>query len=164
MHATAQQCRHLYYVGGLNVFPPLTLTILPVSHFSIDLSLPVNGSIDRNSPSWTTNLLDLYLDTINTFTKYNNMLGYNVRNEVVIQPNGTDAATFMKAAARDVKAYLLLRAHRSTRVGWTSLLVSKGTEGNSLRFAKRIALANGLERSRESTWDLSSHNTRVVAK
>ncbi|KIM61937.1 carbohydrate-binding module family 43 protein [Scleroderma citrinum Foug A] len=72
----------------------------------IDLSLPVNGSIDRNSPSWTTNLLDLYLDTINTFTKYNNVLGYNVGNEVVIQPNGTAAATFVKAAARDVRAYL----------------------------------------------------------
>ena len=50
------------------------------------------------------------------------------------------------------------------RVSWTSLPVSEGTEGNSLRFAKRIALANELERSSESTWDLTSHNTRVVAK
>ena len=33
-------------------------------------------------------------------------------------------------------------------VGWTSLLVSDGTEGNSLRVAKRIALANELERTR----------------
>ncbi|KAL4068413.1 carbohydrate-binding module family 43 protein [Scleroderma yunnanense] len=72
----------------------------------IDLSLPVNGSIDRNSPEWTTNLLDLYLETVNTFTKYNNVLAYNVGNEVVIQANGTGAATFVKAAARDVKAYL----------------------------------------------------------
>ena len=60
--------------------------------------------------------------------------------------------------------YKLLRAHRSTCIGWTSLPVSEGTEGNSLRIAKRVALANELERSRESTWDLSSHNTRVVAK
>ena len=59
---------------------------------------------------------------------------------------------------------LLLRAHQSTRVGWTSLPVSEGTEGNSLRFAKRIALANELEKSEESTWDLTSHNFRVVAK
>ncbi|KAG6332809.1 hypothetical protein ID866_6281 [Astraeus odoratus] len=72
----------------------------------IDLSLPVNGSIDRNSPTWTTNLLDLYLGTINTFSKYDNVLAYNVGNEVVIQPNGTGAATFVKAAARDIKAYL----------------------------------------------------------
>ena len=49
-------------------------------------------------------------------------------------------------------------------VGWTSLPVSEQTEGNSLRLAKWIALANELEQSRESTWDLSGHNTRVVAK
>ena len=49
-------------------------------------------------------------------------------------------------------------------VSWTSLPVSDGTEGNSLRVAKRIALANELERSSESTWDLTGHNTRVVAK
>ena len=49
-------------------------------------------------------------------------------------------------------------------VGWTSLPVSEGTEGNSLRFAKRIALANELERDKESSWDLTSQNARVVAK
>lgn len=73
---------------------------------SIDLSLPTNGSIDRNNPTWTTSLLDLYIGTINAFAKYDNVLAYNVGNEVVIAPNGTGAATFVKAAARDVKAYL----------------------------------------------------------
>lgn len=73
---------------------------------SIDLSLPVNGSIDRSSPAWTTNLLDLYINTINVFSKYDNVLAYNVGNEVVIAPNGTAAAAFIKAAARDTKAYL----------------------------------------------------------
>lgn len=62
--------------------------------------------MDRNAPTWTTNLLDLYIETINVFSKYNNVLAYNVGNEVVIQSNGTAAATFIKAAARDVKAYL----------------------------------------------------------
>ncbi|OBZ79073.1 1,3-beta-glucanosyltransferase gel4 [Grifola frondosa] len=72
----------------------------------IDLALPVNGSIDRASPAWTTNLLDLYLNTINVFSKYDNVLAYNVGNEVVIDPTGTGAAAFIKAAARDVKSYL----------------------------------------------------------
>ncbi|KAG2150349.1 Glucanosyltransferase [Suillus bovinus] len=72
----------------------------------IDLSLPGNGSMDRDAPSWTTNLLDLYIETINIFSKYNNVLAYNVGNEVVIAANGTAAATFVKAATRDVKAYL----------------------------------------------------------
>ena len=49
-------------------------------------------------------------------------------------------------------------------VSSTSLPVSEGTEGNSLRIAKRIALANELERDKESSWDLTSRNARVVAK
>ncbi|KDQ54849.1 carbohydrate-binding module family 43 protein [Jaapia argillacea MUCL 33604] len=72
----------------------------------IDLSLPLNGSMDRNAPSWSTNLLDLYLGTINAFSKYDNVLAYNVGNEVVIAANGTAAASYIKAAARDVKTYL----------------------------------------------------------
>src|ERR1700691_5511993 len=73
---------------------------------SIDLSLPVNGSIDRASPSWSTNLLDLYIDTIDAFSKYDNVLAFNVGNEVVIASNVTDVTAYVKAAARDVKAYL----------------------------------------------------------
>ncbi|KAG9314720.1 carbohydrate-binding module family 43 protein/Glycoside hydrolase family 72 protein [Chiua virens] len=72
----------------------------------IDLALPLNGSIDRLSPSWTTALLDQYLETIQAFSKYDNVLAYNVGNEVVIAANGTAAAAFVKAAARDIKAYL----------------------------------------------------------
>jgi hypothetical protein len=72
----------------------------------VDLTLPVNGSINRDSPSWTTNLLDLYISTIDAFSTYDNVLAYNVGNEVVTSPNETTAATYIKAAARDTKAYL----------------------------------------------------------
>ena len=80
--------------------------LILTAFYSIDLSLPTNGSIDRLDPAWTTDLLDLYLNTINVFSKYDNVLGYNVGNEIVTQANGTAAAAFIKAAARDVKAYL----------------------------------------------------------
>lgn len=73
--------------------------------YSIDLALPLNGSIDRVSPSWATNLLDQYILTIDAFEKYDNVLAYNIGNEVVIQ-NTTAVAPFVKAAARDTKAYL----------------------------------------------------------
>ena len=73
---------------------------------SIDLSLPNTGSIDRDTPAWSTNLLDQYIETIDAFSKYDNVLAYNVGNEVITQPNGTNAAAFIKAAARDTKAYL----------------------------------------------------------
>ena len=66
----------------------------------------MNGSIDRASPAWTTNLLDSYISTIDAFSKYDNVLVYNIGNEVVTSPNQTSAAPFVKAAARDIKAYL----------------------------------------------------------
>lgn len=66
----------------------------------------MNGSIDRDAPTWTTALQDEYLETIKAFSKYNNVLAYNVGNEVVTGVNETVAAAFVKAAARDVKSYL----------------------------------------------------------
>lgn len=87
------------------------IVLILFSHFtegviSIDLSLPLNGSISDTSPSWTTNLLDEYIGTINTFEKYDNVLAYNVGNEVVNGSSSTNVASFVKAAARDTKAYL----------------------------------------------------------
>jgi len=85
----------------------------------IDLALPVNGSLVRSSPAWTTNLLDLYIGTIDAFSKYNNVLAFNVGNEVVTMTNNTVAAPFIKAAARDVKAYLKSKGS-SALVGYAS--------------------------------------------
>ncbi|KAK7468547.1 1,3-beta-glucanosyltransferase [Stygiomarasmius scandens] len=85
----------------------------------IDLALPLNGSIDRTSPSWSTNLLDQYTNTINTFSKYDNVLAYNVGNEVVVQ-NGTAVAPYVKAAARDIKAYLKSQSS-SALVGYAAI-------------------------------------------
>jgi hypothetical protein len=72
----------------------------------IDLSLPLNGSINPNSPSWSTNLLDEYIATINAFEKYDNVLAYNVGNEVINASTTTNVTPYVKAAARDTKAYL----------------------------------------------------------
>jgi hypothetical protein len=88
----------------------------------IDLSLPVNGSIDRTSPSWSSNLLDLYIGTIDAFSKYDNVLAYNVGNEVTIASDGSDSdvAAYVKAAARDTKAYLASKSS-STLVGYAAI-------------------------------------------
>ncbi|KAJ7440607.1 1,3-beta-glucanosyltransferase [Mycena latifolia] len=71
----------------------------------LDLTLPLNGSIDTTLPSWSTNILDQYIKTINVFSKYDNVLAYNVGNEV-LTASATNAAPMIKAAARDIKAYL----------------------------------------------------------
>ena len=72
----------------------------------LDLALPLNGSINRAQPSWDVGLLDLYAETIDVFTRYDNLLAVNIANEVVTQPSNSVAAPFIKAAVRDVKAYL----------------------------------------------------------
>ena len=72
----------------------------------LDLALPLNGSINRAEPSWDVSLLNLYLSTVDAFVKYDNLLAFSVGNEVVTQATNTEAAPFIKAAARDVKAYL----------------------------------------------------------
>ncbi|KAJ6475373.1 Glucanosyltransferase-domain-containing protein [Mycena sanguinolenta] len=50
-------------------------------------------------------LLDQHIETINVFSKYDNVLVYNVGNEV-LTASAMNVAPFIKAAARDVKAYL----------------------------------------------------------
>ena len=85
---------------------------------SLDVSLPLNGSIDRSSPAWTTSLLDEYTTTINAFLKvsriscsdtlvehcltdcgqYNNVLAFNVGNEVINLPSNTNAARKLSRA------------------------------------------------------------------
>lgn len=86
----------------------------------IDLSLPLNGSINRAAPSWTTSLQTLYTDTIDAFSKYNNVLSYNVANEVINLANNTHTAPFIKAAARDIKAYLKSKGS-SALVGYSTV-------------------------------------------
>lgn len=86
----------------------------------IDLSLPINGSIDSNAPGWTSNLLDLYLGTITEFLKYDNVLAFNIGNEVVSLVNQTDAAPFVKAAARDIKSFLASKSSGAL-VGYASI-------------------------------------------
>lgn len=107
----------------------------------LDLALPVNGSIDRASPAWTSNLLDLYVGTVDAFLKYDNVLAFNVGNEVVTAPADTISAPFIKAAARDVKAYLKAK-------GSSALVSFSSTDGDA---GWRLALADYLACDTDAT-------------
>ena len=56
-----------------------------------DLGPPLNGSINRATPSWDVSLLNEYLVTINSLV-YPNLLAVNVGNEVVTSTANSDAA------------------------------------------------------------------------
>lgn len=107
----------------------------------LDLALPVNGSIDRVSPAWTDNLLNLYTGTVDAFLKYDNVLAFNVGNEVVTAPADTISGPFIKAAARDIKAYLKSKSS-------SALISFSSTDGDA---GWRVALAEYLACDTDAT-------------
>ncbi|KAH9982154.1 Glucanosyltransferase-domain-containing protein [Lactifluus volemus] len=61
-----------------------------------------------------------YIKTIDAFSKYNNLLAVNIGNEVITTPQTTSTAPFVKAAARDIKAYLVSKK-LNTLVGYAAI-------------------------------------------
>lgn len=85
----------------------------------LDLGEP-NTSINRDSPEWSLGLYDRYTSVVDTFQKYNNVLGFFAGNEVSNKPNNTIASAFVKAAVRDVKAYIVQKKYRPIGVGYAT--------------------------------------------
>ncbi|KAI9822888.1 MAG: 1,3-beta-glucanosyltransferase gas1 [Thelocarpon impressellum] len=84
-----------------------------------DLSEP-KLSINRDTPQWTDALYARYVGVIDAMAKYNNVLGFFAGNEVANAPNNTQASSFVKAAVRDMKAYIKLRQYRQIGVGYAT--------------------------------------------
>lgn len=83
----------------------------------LDVSLPLNGSIDRASPTWSTNLLDAYVSTIDKFLPYDNVLAFNIGNEVINLPTNTDAARKPIPSKEESPLFSLISRSRSVRQG-----------------------------------------------
>ncbi|KAH7104727.1 Glucanosyltransferase-domain-containing protein [Auriculariales sp. MPI-PUGE-AT-0066] len=116
----------------------------------IDLSQPLNGSIDRAAPKWTSNLLDLYLQTIDTFSGYSNVLAYTVGNEIVRDVPSTVAGPFIKAAVRDVKAYIKSK-------GYSQLVTYASTDGPDWVMALATYLSCGDEGTTVDMYGLNNY-------
>jgi 1,3-beta-glucanosyltransferase GAS1 len=86
-----------------------------------DLAAPgTDTSIDRTSPSWTVDIFQRYIDVVDMFSTYDNVLGYFAGNEVTNNDTNTDASPFVKAAVRDVKAYMKAKNYRQVPLGYAS--------------------------------------------
>ena len=84
-----------------------------------DLSNPIS-SINRASPTWTTELFADYAAVVDAMANFTNTLGFFAGNEVSNDPNNTDASAFVKASVRDMKAYIKTKNYRTIGVGYAT--------------------------------------------
>ncbi|KAL8732167.1 MAG: hypothetical protein Q9166_002914 [cf. Caloplaca sp. 2 TL-2023] len=84
-----------------------------------DLGEPKN-SINRDSPQWNQEIYQRYTAVVDMFSQYANTLGFFAGNEVTNMANNTEASAFVKAAVRDIKAYIVQKKYRPLGVGYAT--------------------------------------------
>ncbi|KAI9703084.1 MAG: hypothetical protein M1820_005956 [Bogoriella megaspora] len=76
--------------------------------------------IDPDTPFWNTTQLDAFQKVMDEFQKYPNTAGFFVGNEVLTTGNNSVAAPYVKAAARDTKAYRDSKGYRKIPIGYSA--------------------------------------------
>ncbi|KID87785.1 beta-1,3-glucanosyltransferase [Metarhizium guizhouense ARSEF 977] len=77
-------------------------------------------SINRDNPAWDTALFTRYQQVVDEMAKYSNTIGFFAGNEVSNANNNTGASAYVKAAARDTKAYIKSKKYRWMGVGYAA--------------------------------------------
>ncbi|KHN97231.1 beta-1,3-glucanosyltransferase [Metarhizium album ARSEF 1941] len=83
----------------MRVFRDLGLYVI------IDIGVP-GKSINRDDPHWDIDLYEHFTAVIDTMSQYDNVIGFIAGNEVSNSKNNTEASAYVKAAIRDMRAYI----------------------------------------------------------
>ena len=86
----------------------------------IDLDTMGTYILANGKPRWTQNQYQAYQRVMDTFHKYDNVAGFFVGNEMLTMGNDSVAAPFIKAAARDMKAYRDSKGYRQIPIGYSA--------------------------------------------
>ncbi|KAF2170048.1 glycoside hydrolase family 72 protein [Zasmidium cellare ATCC 36951] len=73
-----------------------------------------------DNPSWNDTQLQAYSKVMDVFHNYDNVAGFFVGNEVLTTGANSIAAPYVKAAARDMKAYRDSKGYRNIPVGYSA--------------------------------------------
>ncbi|KAH8596884.1 glycoside hydrolase family 72 protein [Bisporella sp. PMI_857] len=79
-----------------------------------------NTYINPTVASWNQTQFNAYARVMDAFANYNNTLGFFVGNEVIALNNQSLAAPYIKAAARDLKAYRNSKGYREIPIGYSA--------------------------------------------
>jgi hypothetical protein len=76
--------------------------------------------IEQIAPKWNETQRDAFTAVMDEFQQYDNMAGFFVGNEVLTTGNGSVAAPYVKAAARDMKAHRAAKKYREIPIGYSA--------------------------------------------
>jgi hypothetical protein len=80
--------------------------------------------IEQTSPQWNQSQFDAFAKVMDEFQQFDNTAGFFVGNEVLTTGDGSIAAPYVKAAARDMKAYRNSKNYRNIPVGYSAADIS----------------------------------------
>ncbi|KAL8685629.1 MAG: hypothetical protein Q9218_007643 [Villophora microphyllina] len=111
------------------------------------IDLPAPGlSITSLNPTWTDVLYDRYTNVIDAMHSYPNTLGFVIGDSIIGGIGQTDSGPYVKAAVRDMKAYIRQKNYFPIPVGY----VNNVLQGN----------AAAIDSSSKDTWEyLNCGNT-----
>ncbi|KAJ5790037.1 CAZyme family GH72 [Penicillium psychrosexuale] len=88
-------------------------------HLFVDLDT-FTTQIEQTAPHWNETQFDHFKAVLDEFQQFDNTAGVLVGNEVLTTADGSAAAPYVLAAARDVKAYRDKKGYREIPVGYSA--------------------------------------------
>ncbi|KAG6129514.1 hypothetical protein E4U50_000347 [Claviceps purpurea] len=122
--------------------------------------------IEASGLYWNSTQHDRYSEVLDAFHSYNNVLGFFIGNENIAKKEDSPAAPYLKAAARDMKAYRDRKGYRTIPIGYSAADIVQlrpmlqdylTCGGNSSEIVDFFAL-NSYSWCDPSTFEQSSYN------